>query len=435
MLRNNSLTISGLLLSAIVLFSMGVSTVYAAFSLSDWKYVKPIIIPASLKEADLIEFSPDDEVFGGAASGLADLRIVTASITEVPYKLEVKVAEKKRTPIAVTLRDKGYVAGAYTTFIADLGRAGILHNEIEFQSPTDNFRRTAVVETSNNRQTWMKVAEQTVYDFTVKERNFTTSDTAIRYPESTARYLRVKIDDEEGMPVEITRATLFYVEETAADETSRRVTVQDVVQDREKGITTVDLDTGAAGIPSHRLAVRTADVNFHRQVTIQASRDRKSWRTIQSNSEIYAYETPKFTGKNLVINYPESTLRYLRIIIHDQDSPPLGIDGIDLWSLRRRIVFRAEPPQSYFLYYGNPDARRPSYDIEKIFPYLETENLVDARLGTQADNPDFIEKEPPVTERFPWLLPLVIALAVTVVALILLGITRQAKKVLTPPPE
>ena len=60
---------------------------------------------------------------------------------------------------------------------------------------------------------------------------------------------------------------------------------------------------------------------------------------------------------------------------------------------------------------------------------------MEARLGTQADNPDFIEKEPPVTERFPWLLPLVIALAVTVVALILLGITRQAKKFLTPPPE
>ena len=435
MLKNSRLTVTVFLLSTLVLFSTGVSTVFAAFSLSDWKYVKPIIIPTSLQEAELVEFTPDDEVFAGAASGLDDLRIITANTDEVPYKLEIKRADKKRTPITVTLRDKGHVAGAYTTFIADLGREGILHNEIEFQSPTDNFRRTALVETSNNRQTWMNVSEQTVYDFTVKERSFTTSDTSIRYPESTARYLRVKIDEEEGIPVEITRATVFHVEETGADEMSIRVTIQDIDQDREKGITTIDLDTGAAGIPSHRLVIQTADVNFHRQVTIQASQDMKSWRTVLSKSDIYVYDTAKFSGKDLAVSYPESTLRYLRIVIHDQDSPPLGIDGIDLWSLRRRIVFHAEPPQSYYLYYGNPDVRKPSYDIEKIFPYLETEDLLEARLGTQANNPDFVEKESPVTERFPWLLPLVIALAVTVVALILLGITRQAKKVLTPPPE
>ena len=64
-----------------------------------------------------------------------------------------------------------------------------------------------------------------------------------------------------------------------------------------------------------------------------------------------------------------------------------------------------------------------------------TEKLPEAELGPQTANPSFVEEKPPVSERFPWLFPTVVAVAVVIVALLLLSILRQARKVLPPPKE
>lgn len=435
MLRNNRLTIVGLLLATIVSFSMGSSSVLADFSRRDWQYVKAITLPATLQNEGLVEIVPDREVFAGSAVGQADLRLIADGDIEVPYKLEVSKAEHQRTSFDVALRDKGYISGRYTTFIADLGRAGILHNEIEFQTPSINFRRTAVVETSNDGTTWAKVAEQIVYDFTVKERKFTTRNTRVRYPDSTARYLRLKVADEDAEPVEVTSATVFFVKETPAREVDWPATILGTSRDTSNRTTLVEVDLGTAGVPSYRLALEISEVNFYREVSLQASADRETWRTILSRFAIYAYDTPKFVGSNLVISYPETASRYLRLIIHDEDSPPLNIQDLDVWGLRHRLVFSADPGRSYQLYYGNLEARQPSYDIERVFPYLATEELPEAGLGAQAVNPDFVEKKPPLSERFPWLFPTVIAVAAIFIALILIGIVRQARKLLPPPAQ
>ena len=435
MLRNNRIPVASLFLTAAAFLALGSSSVAADFPLRDWRYVKAITLPADVQQEGLVEFVPDREVFASSASGLADLRIIADEDTEVPYKLEVSKAERQRTSFHAILRDKGYIPGHHTTFIADLGRAGILHNEIEFQTPSINFRRTAVVETSNDGTTWAKVAEQTVYDFTVKERKFTTRDTGVRYPDSTARYLRVKIIDEDESSLKIADATVFFVKETMAHEIPWPASIVGTSRDTDRGTTLVEVDFGTPGVPSYRLAVEVPEVNFHREVTLQTSADREVWSTILSQSEIYAYDTPKFVGKSLVITYPETTSRYLRLIIHDEDSPPLSIQGIDVWGLRRRLVFSADPQYSYQLYYGNAEARRPSYDIERVFPYLVTEDLPEAKLSPQATNPDFVEKKPPVSERFPWLFPTVITVAAVLVAILLLGILRQVRKILPPPPQ
>ena len=86
----------------------------------------------------------------------------------------------------------------------------------------------------------------------------------------------------------------------------------------------------------------------------------------------------------------------------------------------------------YKLYYGNTEARQPSYDIERVFPYLVTEALPEVKLGDQSANPYFTEKKPPVSERFPWLFPAVVAVAAIAVALLLFVIFRQVRKVLPP---
>jgi hypothetical protein len=424
-----------IVLAAGILLLLASAGAAADFSPGDWRYIKDVVLPPGIQNEALVEIAPDIEVFSGASGGLADLRITGGDGREIPYKLEISRAESERTSFAVSILDKGSVPGSHTVFTADLGRAGILHNEIEFRTPAEEFRRQATVETSQDGAVWMLVAEQTVYAFTVKERGFTTRNTSIRYPESTARYLRVRIADEGEGPLEITGATVFYVKETPAREIVRQASILSIDRDDAAGTTNVVIDLGAPGIPSHRLAIDVSDVNFYREVTLQSSRDREQWDTLVRGAEIYAFDTPRFVGSSLALSYPEATSRYLRLVIQDEDNPLLDVRGVKVWGLYRRMVFYAEPGQSYRLYYGNPEAGKPSYDIERIFPYLITEGLPEAEIGSQYANPSFEEKKPPVSERFPWLFPVVIAVAAVIVAFLLVVVFRQVRKALPPPQE
>ena len=422
-------------LAASLLFA---SQAFADFSPTGWRYFKPVSLPAELRREGLVEVAPDREVFAEAASGLVDLRIIAGDGTEIPYKLEVSRGERQRISIPVTVRDKGYVRGEYTTLTGELAQEGTLHNEIEIVTPAANFLRKVAVEASDDLVTWATIAQQEIYDFTVKERGFTTRDTRVKYPESTASYLRLRIADDAEGPVEMSGATVFFVKETQTREVSWTASISSISQDADRRTTLVEVDLGTRGLPSHRLVIEVSDVNFYREVDLQTSADGVQWRPLGSRSAIFAYDTLKFVGSNLVVTHPEITSRRVRIIIHNEDNPPLDVQRVEVYGVLRTLVFSADPRRSYSLYYGNAEARRPSYDIERVLPYLATEELPEAQLGPQADNPQFVEELPPpepVSERLPWLFPSVVALAAVVVALLLVAVLRQARKVLPPPPD
>ncbi len=422
--------------AGLIVASLVISQVFADFVPAEWPFVKAVVLPSGLQGEGLIEFLPDAEVFAGSSPGLADLRVIAGDGAEVPFKIEVDAGERRRDSFAVSLRDTGYVPGRYTTFVADLGREGILHNEIEIRTTSANFRETAFVETSTDGVTWAVVGDGPVFDFTVEERGFTTRDTRVTYPPSSARYLRVRISDEGEEALEVAGATVFFVDETPPREVGWPVSILGSSRDVDRNTTLIELDLGARGLPTHRLAVSVPDVNFYREVDLEASSDREDWKPL-ARGAVYSFETTRFTGENLAFTFPETTSRYFRLVVHHEDNPPLDIQAVDMWGLQRRLVFSADPSLTYGLYYGNDEAGRPSYDIERVLPYLETEGLPRATLGPQEDNPMFRAPQPPpvpVSERLSWLLPTVISVAAVFVGVLLFGVLR-ARKLLPPPPE
>jgi hypothetical protein len=100
--------------------------------------------------------------------------------------------------------------------------------------------------------------------------------------------------------------------------------------------------------------------------------------------------------------------------------------------VRRKLVFETAPGEVFDLYYGNAEAVRPSYDLRHFFEYLATDDLPLAGLGAQRLNHDLEKPTEPITERFPWLLPVVITLAAGFVAVLLVGVLRRAGKALPP---
>jgi hypothetical protein len=438
MTMQHNLKIAMISASLVVLF-IGAGQVFADFSNADWRYVKSIGLPSDLTAGGLVEVVPDAEVYANANPGLTDLRVISNDKFETPYKFEVSRGSNERVLVPTKLIDSGHVPGKHTTFTADLGRNGILHNEIAFRTSSRNFNLTATIETSKDGELWVNVGEHPVYDLSVEGIGRVSRNTRLTYNESSARFIRIRIADQGDGELEVNGTTVSLEKSTLPIETRWPASILRVTQNSELSATLVEVDLGAAGLPSHRLALQIPNINFHRRVNVETSGDLNSWRSLASGSAIYSYSLPKFTGSDLNISYPETTARYLRILIFNQDNAPLDVLGVETWGLQRRLVFAAEPTRDYRLFYGNREGRQPSYDIEMMFPYLDTRSILKASLGghTLSDlyQPPVppIPKPVPLTERLPWLLPLVIGFAATMVGLLLFVVVRRAKTLLPPP--
>jgi len=64
--------------------------------------------------------------------------------------------------------------------------------------------------------------------------------------------------------------------------------------------------------------------------------------------------------------FRSTIVKKLRIIIENQDSPPLKIDSIEVKGCVHELAVKLEPDINYVLAYGNASASRPTYDIERF---------------------------------------------------------------------
>ena len=431
--------ISGTIALAVSLLVLGGSLVSAEFFLKEWRYFKSVPVSEILSETSLVEVAPDTDVFTNAALGLPDLRVIEdGSQREVPYKLIVERGEQRRASVSVTMRDLGHVPGQHTTFVLDLNQQGTLHNELEISTSSQNFQRDIVVEGSEDSETWRVLDDGgQIFDFSIPERGFTTRVTRVKYPSSTARYLRVRIIDGDLPPLDVQGAVVFFSQQIQPRLTEYPLTISERTEDADEKSTQLVLELESQGLPTNRFALTILPSNVYRRVSLEGSHDKQLWVLLRRSENIYAFNTPKFVGSKLSVSYPESTYRYFRLTIFNEDDALLPIRGLQASGFSRKLVFSADPGVSYRLYYGNSDANAPTYELEYIFPYLVTENLPVAILGVHTANPQFTlpeVPEEPFTERYPWLVPVLVAIAALLIGIFLTSLFRQIKGMLPPPP-
>ena len=411
------------------------SSVEAEFKLEDWQFSKPLSLPAGLGSKEFIEVSPDLDVYSHALSGLADLRIIEEDTQrEVSYKLLVERGEGRRQSVPVDIRDLGHVPGSHTSFVAHIASSDALHNEIEVITPSKEFLRKVKIEASRDQATWTVIQDESrIYDLTIETGTPGPRSTRVSYPVSSAPFLRVTIFNDDQEPLDIKSASSFLVREIPPQYESYASTVLSRGEVQRDSTTQVVIDLGGKGLPSSRLNVSIPQVNFYRRVMLETSDDAKEWTTVHRQGALFVYDTPRLVQRKLVLDYREVTSRYLRLTLFNQDSPPLNVEEVEVSGFRRRLIFEAGPEVGYRLYYGSPIARAPSYDLEQVFPYLVTEDLEQANLGEQRLNSSFRKRSTePFTDRYPWLLPTVVALAALFLGLFLARIFQQARKSLPP---
>lgn len=430
--------------SVLVLATVLALPVFADFSVRDWRFFKTISVPDVQGQEFLVDFVPDRDVFAHAAEGLSDLRIVeVGNHKEVQYKLLNGNPEQQWPSSGAALsyaRDLTHVMGQYTSFVVDLEYMRTPHNGIEVRTPSVNFQRRVSVEGSTDGETWTILKQDgQIYDLTIEERNFSTRDTRVLYPDSTVRYLRIRIFNDDDQPIEVVGSLAFFAQQVASLGTDVSVDIIGRKEDTNGRKTLLDLDLGSKGFPTSRLEVVTGEENFFREVRLEGSNDLESWSPLDIMDSVtvwvsdpdvlYSYDTPKFVGTQLSMNYPESTFRYFRLTIFNEDNQPLSIDSAHA-HMFVKMVFPVSFGVDYRLYYGNEAARAPSYDLDSVFTYLVTEDLQGVDLGVQMLNPFYSLGPEQFLERYYWIVVSAVAL---IIGLFLANLLRHVRRRLPPP--
>ena len=436
------------------LFSVAVAIVLAAGALlsvldawadapdGEWQFFKPVFLSDDLSVSRLVEVELDPEVYAHAQLGLGDVRLAatdTAGERQIPYQLLVEAGDQRRAAVPVKMQDLGHIPNDHTSFVLLVQSEGDLHSKVEIQTSSVNFQRRVSVSASDDGETWRILEEHgAIFNVTMPERGFSAGDTSVKYPSRSARFLRVQIFDEEEEPLAIRGAVVLFAQTLEPRRHHLPLDIVQRIEDPERKRTILLLQAFRAGFPADSISLDIPHRNFYREFALEGSYDSIYWIPLQSGEIIYDFDTPRFVGDDRELRFGESRYLYYRITIFNEGNPPLLIEKSMAHGFARKIVFTAAAGETYCLYYGNPEASAPSYELEKLFPYLVTENLPVAHLGLHEVNPAFGAPAPmpvgePFTERYPWLLPGVVATAALLVGLFLANLIRQVRGRLRPP--
>lgn len=354
----------------------------ADFSLEKWPFYKDI----EIVKIGLNSFSIDDEIFKNTQKDLRDLRIIDSQNIEVPYKLlksDIKFETKKFSP---KMLNKSYTPKENSSVVLDFGENNQGINFLEIKTSSENFQTSVNVYGSDSVGDWRVLANDIyIYDYTDRKGNMFSKRTILNFPESIYRYLKIEIIDNIGIPVKIDSVVGKMIKKENAKEFQKDVLF---TKKRDKNNTEIMIDLGQEGIPHSKIVMGVGDKNFNRSLAVFASFNQKKWRRV-SSEYIFRYNTVKFNGENLILDFPEINEQYIKLVIYNNDNAQLDINKIIVYSIYREIVFEAKESLEYKVYYGNKDARWSVYDLDKYFHYLNLGNIKQINVSIEKNNPLF----------------------------------------------
>lgn len=388
----------------------------ADFTASVWKFRKRIQVNES---GAVVTCVLDNDVYSGARLDLHDLR-VTRGAEEIPYVTSIlsKQIESKDIPLDVINKS---ASGNAVEMTLDMGKVS-RHNRVELTVDGDNFRNRVRVEASNDSRSWSIVRKE-AYIFRYDADSGKISNLSIQYPDSTRRYLRIVIEGWSDLE-KLRGATVQFWREVPARRSVRgSVAKPEGKFDPQTKTVTYEFSS-ADRAPKDQLRIEVGPGFFHRNVQVDHSEDRKAWTWTGSGALYRTQEEESFT-----IPLQESRYQHFRVRIYQGDDKPLDVRGVTAEGVDRKVTFPASQPGEYWLYYGNPDGSRPSYDLPMVLARSSLESAKTVQLGAQEQHAGYrapVPPEKPWTDRNPAALYTVLGLAVAGLGVLTLRFLKQA---------
>ncbi|MDO8585950.1 MAG: DUF3999 family protein [Armatimonadota bacterium] len=357
------------------------------FNPKRWERYSPIEAPAGVK-AKYAQVTLDRGVYLRADPNDADLRVVANGAREIPFNLLIDSDETSEVQRTSRIQDSMTVPKKYSSFVIDLGKPGILSSRVKIRTTSSNFTRKVSIYASGDGVKWAVLRDDGyIFNFS---RDYFAESVVVDYPRSSQRYIRVRIWNLREKPIESISAEVFLLNRKPAVRYLAYAGLGDVYQNARDKSTDVVLDIGGVGPPVDRVEIESPNVNYHRQVEIAGSENLRVWSSLHWG-EIYKFATDKVRGGKSNVDVGIQGYRYIRLRIRNFDDPPIRISKVRVYCYRRRVFFPYKPGENYRLYYGNPEAESPTYDIQTVFQYLSTEKAPRLKLGPGVGNAAYIQ--------------------------------------------
>jgi len=362
-----------------------------------WRTARPIDLPP-VEAPRLARVTIPPPVHGRAREGLADLRLIDDRGAEVPYLIDARRGETRRTWRRSRTLETSFLPGSYTQAFVDVTGNPVAHNAVHLRTGEPDWFAYAEVAVSDDVKTWRILRERApVYRF---KRDGLEGNQTIHYPESRSPHLRLRIlDGRKRFPLGGADVLLETKVEAERVPLSARF-APDPHAEKRQSVWRADLGENLAPVSEVRFDVAQAE--FHRPVRVSTSADGKTWETA-GTGQICRIGSGETMDKCLEVTFSERQARYWQVTVYDRDDAPLQGIAMALYTTPRHVVFRQEPGRSYKVLYGQGRAKAASYEIARITRRADRDAAAPGTLGPEEANAAW-EDPSPWTERHAWVL-------------------------------
>lgn len=388
------------MMSKIVLFSsLVIACLASAAEPRGNKYSRGIHYPESARQ-QLLAVSLDEAIYAASGTGFNDLRIVDQTGAETPYLLQ-KIAERKTVtqhmPISSKTQSLQKSGEEGIELRLELDKKAEMADGLTVVTNQRDFEYSLQIFGSDDARNWQLLVDNgLIYDYS-RFMNFSSRDIAL--PANTFRNFRIIIakpvqsragelmlltqtrEDGEALkrseqialhqrPLHIERIVFWHSKTDALPETEQSfdypITKFTVTQDTRQKTTLVDIE--GSQLPLNGLELKSSTPNFSRQIYLRVPSSRgsaSSMHTIAS-ARLEALHFGELSLDSTTVSFPEQRQKHYRLVIEDQDNPPLAIESITGTGPRYQLIFLSQPEHSYQLKYGAAKAVAPRYEVAAI---------------------------------------------------------------------
>jgi hypothetical protein len=380
----------------------------------------------SSKEEEIVAFPLDSDIYAATRDGFPDVRVLDDAQTEAPYQIEPEVEyQEDRTRQSahvedIRLREEASSIEVKLRLPKDYPAA----EGFSFSTPQVNYERKVRVFGSDDGATWKPlVTDGIIFDYS---RYMDVANRDVALPQNSFRQFRLVledvVDEKESPYKELTRTFRGGKEEERKEATriERRafridritffwhVTRQHVQKAKksEYPLAGLEKQEDAANHetilhvrtrrePLTSFTLQTRSRNFNRRAVVEVPVVRgvtTEWNAI-GKATVSNFRFRSVRREQLSVAFPEHRREEYRIVIRNEDNPPLditGVKGVKAEGNVYRAVFLAQEGKSYRVFYGSETAQSPRYEAATVLATLrEKYQPSEARLGKEVENAAF----------------------------------------------
>ena len=322
-----------------------------------------------------------DEIFGKTSNNLSDIRIfgITTSkdTIEAPYILKLRTEKVLNNKVGFkTINTSHNKNGFYYTFEIPTKET---INQIKLNFNQQNFDWKLSIEGSQNQQEWFTVIKD--YRILSIKNELTDFEFAkVIFPSAKYRYYRLSIDSKKNP--DLLTATISKHKLIDGDYRLYPIEKTKITENKKEKQTNIEVDLILPVTVSHFKINIKDSFDYYRPFTIKYLSD----STETEKGWIYNYRILMAGTLNSIeeneFKLNSTTLQKLKIEIYNGDNHHLTIDSIQVKGYVHELISRFTEPATYYLTYGNSDAKKPNYDINRFSDKIP-KKLTTLKLGVE----------------------------------------------------